>query len=143
MILYDGFPTFLPCKMIMQNPNLGPVTPNEMLQDFRSIADDWTTITNTEYWKLIGKIVGNIDITSWSGDINIKTEGSLGNAGNINIRAQNKYGALPGYKTGNVIITADSPQRIYTDPRDLFLDTHFAGKMQGNFVFFSSATRRV
>lgn len=138
-VLYDGFPTFLPCKMIMQNPNLEAVPPSGLLKQFRTIADNWNTITNKEYWKLIGKIVGNIDITSWSGDINIKTKGSLGNAGNINIRAQNKYGALPGYKTGNVIITADAPQRIYTDPRDLFLDTHLIGKLQNNFVFFSSS----
>lgn len=109
-----------------------------LLEKFRTIADDWTNITNKEYWKLIGKIIGNIDISSWSGDINIKTHGTLGNAGNINIRAQNKYGALPGYKVGNVYITADTPQRIFTDPRDLFLDTHLAGKFQGKFAWFSS-----
>jgi hypothetical protein len=138
MVLFDGLPTFLPCKMIMQNPNVEPVMPSGLLKKFRTIADDWTNITNKEYWKLIGKVVGNIDIKSWSGDINIMTEGTLGNAGNINIRAKNKYGALPGYKTGNVIITADDPQRIFTDPRDLFLDTHLMGKLQGKFAWFSS-----
>lgn len=96
-VLYDGFPTFLPCKMIMQNPSVGVPT-SGWIHQFRNIDDKWTNVTNTTYWKLISKVVGNIDIKSWSGDINIETKGTLGNAGNINLFANNKYGALPGYK---------------------------------------------
>lgn len=136
-VLYDGFPTFLPCKMIMQNPNISNVTTN-WLNEFRSIDDDWTNLNNDNYWKLISKVVGNINIDSWNGDINIKTKGTLGNAGNINLIANNKYGALPGYKAGNVNIDAHSPFRIFTDPRDLFLDTHLIGKLTGQFAWFSS-----
>lgn len=138
MLLYDGFPTFLPCKMIMQNPNIAPPS-GDWLSEFRYIDDDWLNITNTNYWKLFSKTIGNIDIRSWSGDINICTSGTLGNAGNINISAKNKYGNLPEYKTGNVNITADTPFRVYTDPRDLFLDTHLLGKLTGKFAWFSNA----
>ncbi len=136
-VMYDGFPSFLPTKMIMQNPNITPPS-GDFLAMFRSIDDDWQNITNVAYWKLISKVVGNIDIESWSGDINIKTEGTLGNGGNINLIANNKYGALPGYEVGNVKIIANTPFRIYTDPRDLFLDTHLLGKLTGQFSWFSS-----
>lgn len=126
--------------MIMQNPNIEtPNTPQESLANFRSIDDDWTKITNTNYWKLISKVIGNIDIKSWSGDINIETKGTLGNAGNINILARNKHGALPGYRAGNVTIKSDTPFRVFTDPRDLFLDTHLTGKFTGQFSWFSSS----
>lgn len=80
MVLFDGFPTFLPCKMIMQNPTVSAPSGNVWLQEFRSIDDEWTDITNKRYWKLISKAMGNIDIKSWSGDINIETTGTLGNA---------------------------------------------------------------
>lgn len=136
--LYDGFPTFLPCKMIMQNPLVTPVSGSDWIKDFRTIDDNWNNITNTAYWKLISRVIGNIDIKSWSGDINIETEGSLGNAGNINLFANNKHGALPGYKVGNVQVTANTPFRVFTDPRDLFLDTHLMGKFYGQFAWFST-----
>lgn len=35
-MLYDGFPTFLPCKMIMQNPNLGPTLPSRIITKFQN-----------------------------------------------------------------------------------------------------------
>ena len=137
-VMYDGFPTFLPCKMIMQNPSIEP--PGDgWISNFRKIDDNWNTITNTNYWKLISKVIGNIDIKSWSGDITVETKGTLGNAGNINLFANNKYGALPGYKVGNVQVAAYTPFRVFTDPRDLFLDTHLLGKLQGKFAWFSNA----
>lgn len=139
-VMYDGFPTFLPCKMIMQNPAIETPVPDDWLARFRTIDDNWNNITNTAYWKLISKVIGNIDIKSWNGDINVQTYGTLGNAGNINLFANNRYGALPGYKVGNVNIVADTPFRIYTDPRDLFLDTHLMGKIYGKFAWFSHAT---
>jgi len=138
-VMYDGFPTFLPCKMIMQNPAIEPPT-DGWISKFRNIDDNWNEITNTNYWKLISKVVGNIDIKSWSGDITVETKGTLGNAGNINLFANNKYGALPGYKVGNVQVAANTPFRVFTDPRDLFLDTHLLGKLQGKFAWFSNAT---
>lgn len=137
--LYDGFPTFLPCKMIMQNPSIKAPVPSTWLRDFRSIDEDWNKVTNTKYWKLISKVVGNIDIKSWNGDITVQTKGTLGNGGNINLFAKNKYGGLPGYKVGNVNILADTPFRVFTDPRDLFLDTHLVGKVMGKFAWFSHA----
>ena len=137
MVLFDGLPTFLPCKMIMQNPNISDVSPT-WINQFRTIDTDWTNLNNKNYWKLISKVIGNISIDSWNGDINIKTKGTLGNAGNINLVANNKYGALPGYKAGNVNIDAHSPFRIFTDPRDLFLDTHLQSKLLGQFAWFSS-----
>jgi hypothetical protein len=136
--IYDGLPTFLPCKMIMQNPNIKSVS-GAWIDNFRSIDDDWTNLNDNNYWKLISKVIGNIEIDSWNGDINIKTKGTLGNTGNINIIANNQYGALPGYKAGNVNIDAQSPFRIFTDPRDLFLDTHLRGKFLGQFSWFSSS----
>jgi hypothetical protein len=136
--MYDGFPTFLPCKMIMQNPNIVPPS-GTWISKFRSIDDDWNNITNENYWKLISKVIGNIDLRSWSGDINIITQGTLGNAGNINILANNKYGALPGYECGNINQVANTPFRIYSDPRDLFLDSHITKFTTGKFAWFSSA----
>lgn len=35
-------------------------------------------------------------------------------------------------------MVADTPFRIYTDPRDLFLDSHLLGKLTGKFAWFSS-----
>lgn len=137
-VMYDGFPTFLPCRMIMQNPSIEPPG-NGWIHQFRSIDDKWTNVNNKNYWKLISKVIGNIDIKSWSGDINIETKGTLGNGGNINLFANNKYGGLPGYKVGNVQIAANTPFRVFTDPRDLFLDTHLLGKLQGKFAWFSNA----
>lgn len=32
MVLFDGLPTFLPCKMIMQNPNIDPVMPSRIIR---------------------------------------------------------------------------------------------------------------
>lgn len=139
--LFDGFPAYLPCKMIMQNPNITATDePTDALKMFRSIDDDWTNITNTNYWKLISNVMGNIDIKSWSGNINVVTSGTLGNAGNINILANNKHGGLPGYTAGNVNIKANTPFRVYSDPRDLFLDTHLVGKLMGKFAWFNTAT---
>ena len=139
MILYDGFPSFLPCKMILQNPNISAPTEPDWIKNFRSIDENWNNISNTAYWKLLGKLMGNIEISSWNGDISMTTTGTLGNAGNINIFARNKYGVLPGYQAGNVKIAADTPFRIYTDPRDLFLDTDLMSKLTGKLVMFSSA----
>jgi hypothetical protein len=136
--VYDGFPTFLPCKMIMQNPNIDP--PEEpWIQNFRTIDDYWDEITNVKYWKLISRAVGNIDLRSWSGDISLVTQGTLGNAGNINLIAKNKYGGLPGYDCATIKEITDTPFRIYTDPRDLFLDTHIGKITTGTFSWFSSS----
>jgi hypothetical protein len=139
MLLYDGFPTFLPCRMIMQNPNIEAPTDN-WLSKFRSIDDNWTRITNTAYWKSFSNVMGNITLDSWSGDIDLHTKGTLGNAGNINILANNKYGSLPEYSVANINMKANTPFRIYTDPRDLFLDTHLLGKLTGKFAWFSNAS---
>lgn len=142
MVMFDGFPTFLPCHMIMQNPNID--TPgDDWLDHFRSIETDWMNLTNEKYWKLISRSIGNIDIRSWSGNINIKTEGTLGNAGNINISANNKYGSLPGYSAGNINQTTNTPFRIFTDPRDLFLDSHLESKIAGQFIWFSTAAETI
>lgn len=123
--LFDGFPSFLPCRMIMQNPNITVTKPkNTWIEDFRSIQLDWTQPLNVTYWKMVSKLIGNINISSWAGDISITTDGKLGNAGNININAQNQHGGLPGYKCGSVNISADSPKKIFTDPRDLFFDSN-------------------
>lgn len=140
--LFDGFPSFLPCRMIMQNPNTQAPekSANEWIEDFRSIDLNWNGILNTTYWKLIGKLMGNIDILSWCGDITINTQGTLGNAGNINIFANNKHGGLPGYECGNIKMIANSPQRIYTDPRDLFFDSSLPKKILGKYTLFSSNT---
>ena len=136
LILYDGFPTFLPCRMIMQNPNVIPTS--SWFEDFRTIDDDWTNVTNTAYWKLISKVIGNIDIKSWNGDINIETEGTLGNGGNIRLTANNKNGALPGYNCGNILMKSNTDFKIYTDPRDVFFDTDLQQKLNGGkFAFFS------
>mgnify|MGYP003302406291 CR=1 FL=1 len=135
--LFDGLPTFLPTKMIMQNPNIKSVS-GAWINDFRNIDDDWTNLNDNNFWKLISKVIGNVTVKSWNGDIDLKTAGTLGNGGNINIIANNQYGALPGYKAGNVNIDAQSPFRIFTDPRDLFLDTHLQGKFMGTFSWFSS-----
>ena len=138
-ILFDGCPSFLPCKMILQNPNIKPPTEKNWIKDFRSIDENWNNISNTAYWKILGKLMGNIEISSWNGDISLETYGTLGNAGNINIFAKNKYGILPGYQAGNVKIAADTPFRIFTDPRDLFFDSDLKSKIAGKFIMFSSA----
>ena len=92
-------------------------------KNFSKAEDDWRNITNEAYWKVLGKVVGNIDIRSWSGDINIKTEGRLGSAGNININAKDSVGTLPGYTGGNVNITSNAKKVVYTDPRNMFFDS--------------------
>jgi hypothetical protein len=138
LILYDGFPAFLPCKMILQNPNVTPPSDNSWINTFGDADDDWNAISNTKFWKVPGKVMGNIDISSWSGDININTQGKLGNAGNINIHANNNHGVLPAYKAGQVNISANSPLRVYTDPRHLFFDSDLKAKTTGRFVMFST-----
>ena len=139
-ILFDGFPSFLPCRMIMQNPNIQPPdkTSKQWIKDFRSIDVNWNGNLNKTYWKLISKLMGNIDISSWCGDISVVTKGTLGNAGNINIFANNEHGGLPGYQCGNVNIAADTPFRIFTDPRDLFFDSSLPKKILGKYTLFSS-----
>lgn len=92
-------------------------------KNFAKAEDNWQNVSNTAYWKVIGRLVGNIDIRSWSGDINIKTEGRLGNAGNINIEANDPVGTLPGYRGGNINITSHAKKTVYTDPRNLFMDS--------------------
>lgn len=124
----------------MQNPNVQPPekVKSKWIQDFRSIDVNWNSVSNQAYWKLISKVIGNIDITSWSGDITVQTEGILGNAGNINIFAKNKHGGLPGYQCGNINMTASTPFTIFTDPRDLFFDTDLKNKLKGKYYLFSS-----
>lgn len=142
-LLLDGFPSYMPCKMIMQNPNIkapSGVSDGSWLKDFRSIDDDWKNVTNTAYWKLISKVIGNVSIDSWTGDISLRTQGQLGNAGNINLLANNMYGGLAGYETGNVKIMSNSPFRIYTDPRDLFFDSDLTSKMTGKMICFSTVS---
>lgn len=127
LAIYDGLPAFLPVKMIAQNPNHEPVKKEDwdagQYKNYCNAEDNWKNITNTAYWKIIGKVVGNIDIRSWSGDINIKTEGRLGNAGNINIIAEDPVGTLPGYKGGTINIKSKAKKVIYTDPRNMFFDS--------------------
>lgn len=135
LLLYDGFPTFLPCRMIMQNPNIIPG--DDWPEQFRTIDSDWHNVTNTAYWKLISNMMGNIDIKSWNGNINIETEGTLGNGGNIYLTANNEHGAFPGYECGNIKMKANTDFNIYTDPRDLFLDTDMEQKFNQKFVWFS------
>lgn len=128
-VIYDGLPSFFPCKMINQNPNSKGVDQVTWAageyRNYSKEEQNWQQITNQAYWKVLGKLIGNIDINSWSGDINIKTHGQLGNAGNINISANDQVGSLSTNKngTGNVNISNQSKYRIYTDPRNLFFDS--------------------
>lgn len=143
LLIYDGLPVFLPTKMIVQNPNIPePNNINDLnwIPKFRSEASDWRNIPDDVYWKLPGKLMGNINIETWSGDINIKTESQIGCAGNINISACEKTGTLPGYKIGCVNISNSGKKRIYPDPRDLFFDSNFEARNKGQLNLFSHAT---
>jgi hypothetical protein len=142
-LIYDGLPVFLPTKMIVQNPNIpAPMNPDDLswIPNFRSEVTDWRSGDNTMYWKLPGRMMGNINIETWSGDINIKTDSELGCAGNINIVANERTGTLPGYQIGCVNIKNSAKKRIYPDPRDLFFDSDFMMKMAGQLKLFSHGT---
>jgi hypothetical protein len=143
LFIYDGLPVFFPTKMIIQNPNIPePNNTNDLswIPKFRSEATDWRNIPDDVYWKLPGRMMGNINIETWSGDINIKTESEIGCAGNINISACEKTGTMTGYKIGCVNISNSAKKRIYPDPRDLFFDSDFKARNQGQLNIFSHAT---
>lgn len=143
LLIYDGLPVLLPTRMIIQNPNI-PIPKNvndvSWVPNFRSEASDWKNISPSDFWKLPGRMMGNINIETWSGDINIKTNSELGCAGNINIEATESAGTLPGYKIGTVNIKNEGRKRIYPDPRDLFLDSDFQSRFMGQFKLFSHAS---
>lgn len=143
LLIYDGLPVFLPTKMIVQNPNIpSPENTDDLswIPNFRSEVTDWRSGDNEMYWKLPGRMMGNINIETWSGDINIKTESELGCAGNINIVASEKTGTLPGYQIGCVNIKNSAEKRIYPDPRDLFFDSDFMMRNVGRLKLFSHGT---
>lgn len=125
--VYDGLPAFFPVKMITQNPNHAPVEESDWkageYKNFAKSEDDWRNISNEGYWKVLGKVVGNIDIRSWNGDINVITQGRLGNGGNINIIANDPIGTFPGYQGGTINIKNRAKKAVYTDPRNLFFDS--------------------
>lgn len=143
LLIYDGLPVLLPTRMIVQNPNI-PIPKNaddvSWIPNFRSEAKEWREIATSDFWKLPGRMMGNINIETWSGDINIKTNSELGCAGNITIEATESAGTLPGYKIGTVSIKNEGKKRIYPDPRDLFLDSDFQSRMEGQFKLFKHAT---
>ena len=143
LLIYDGLPVFLPGKMIVQNPNI--VSPNNAddvswITTFRDEAKDWRSIKDDVMWKLPGRLMGNINIETWSGDINVKTKSELGCAGNINIQAEEKLGTFNGYKIGTLNFSANGKERIYPDPRDLFLDSDFFAKNAGMLMLFTHGT---
>ena len=143
LLIYDGLPVFLPTKMIFQNPNIpSPNNTDDLnwIPKFRSEVNDWRSGDNESYWKIPGRMMGNINIETWSGDINIKTESELGCAGNINITATEKTGTFPGYQIGCVNIKNSAKRRIYPDPRDLFFDSDFMMKNSGQLKLFSHGT---
>ena len=143
LLIYDGLPVFLPTRMIVQNPNISiPKNVDDVswVPNFRSEAKEWREISSSDFWKLPGRMMGNINIETWSGDINIKTNSELGCAGNINIEATESAGTLPGYKIGTVNIKNEGKKRIYPDPRDLFLDSDFQSRLGGQFKLFKHAT---
>jgi len=145
LLIYDGLPVFLPTMMILQNPNI--VAPNNSsdvswIQSFRDEASDWKNVKDDVMWKLPGRMMGNINIKTWSGDINIKTESKLGCAGNINIKATESAGTLPGYKIGTINIENNGRERVYPDPRDLFLDSDFQMRQSGVLEMFSHGTNK-
>lgn len=143
LFIFDGLPVLLPTRMIVQNPNIPiPKSPDDLswIPNFRTEAKDWKHISTSDYWKLPGRMMGNINIETWSGDINVKTNSSLGCAGNINIEATESGGTLPGYKIGSVNIKNSGKNRIYPDPRDLFLDSNFTSRMSGQLELFTHGT---
>ena len=76
LLIYDGLPVFLPTRMIVQNPNISiPKNVDDVswVPNFRSEAKEWREISSSDFWKLPGRMMGNINIETWSGDINIKT----------------------------------------------------------------------
>lgn len=142
LLIYDGLPVFLPTKMIIQNPNTAePMNDNDLswIPVFRNEPKDWRVIPDDIQWKLPGRCMGNINIETWSGDINIKTDSSLGCAGNISLYANESTGTMPGYKIGTIDIKSNANKRIYPDPRDLFFDSNFDKKLQGKLEIFSHA----
>ena len=143
LFIYDGLPVFLPTKMIIQNPNIqAPLNTDDIswIPTFRSELNDWRENDSNVNWKLPGRCMGNINIETWSGDINIKTDSSLGCAGNILISAKESGGTFPGYKIGTIDIKNEANKRIYPDPRDLFFDSDFKKRLNGQFQLFSHGT---
>lgn len=143
LLIYDGLPVFLPTKMIVQNPNvIAPKNAEDLswIPLFREDAKDWRSIKDDVMWKLPGRMMGNINIESWSGDINIKTESELGCAGNVNITAIEKVGTFNGYRVGTINFHNNAKERIYPDPRDLFLDSDFFKKNAGKLDIFKHGT---
>lgn len=141
--IYDGLPVFLPTKMIVQNPNINP--PENMddlswIPIFRSEPDDWRNVHDDVMWKLPGRLMGNINIETWSGDINIKSDSSIGCAGNINISAKESGGTFTGYKIGTINFDSYGKERVYPDPRDLFLDSDFEMKEAKKYQLFVHGT---
>lgn len=139
LMIYDGLPVFFPTQMIAQNPNI-PAPQNEQdtswIPRFWSEATDWREIPEDVMWKIPSKVMGNINIETWTGDINIKTESTLGCAGNITIKASEEGGTITGYKIGTVKIENYGKERVYPDPRNLFFDSNFEAKKNGNWNLF-------
>ena len=80
LLIYDGLPVFLPTKMIVQNPNIPePNNINDLnwVPKFRSEASDWRNIPDDVYWKLPGKLIGNINIETWSGDTEVLSDAKV------------------------------------------------------------------
>lgn len=143
LMIYDGLPVFFPSKMIAQNPTMGAPESSQDLSwvpNFSSEPKDWRDISDDVMWKMPGRLMGNINIETWSGDINIKTDSKLGCAGNINIEARENTGTIAGYKIGSVNIKNYGKERIYPDPRHLFLDSVFESKLNGKWELFSHGT---
>ena len=146
LIIYDGLPVFLPSKMIIQNPEpnvLNNVDDLTWIPNFRNELKDWRDDDDENiYWKLPGKLMGNINIETWSGDINIKTESTIGCAGNISISASESGGTLPGYKIGTIDIKNNANKRIYPDPRDLFFDSNYEKRLLGQLELFTHGSSK-
>ena len=143
LLIYDGLPVFLPSKMIIQNPNVtSPKNADDLswIPLFRGEVTDWRNIQDDVMWKLPGRTIGNINIETWSGDINIKTESELGCAGNVNITAIENIGTFNGYRIGTINFKSQGKERIYPDPRDLFLDSDFYQKNAGKLNIFKHST---
>ena len=141
--IFDGLPVFLPTKMIVQNPNIrGPENDSDLnwMHDFRKENSDWRNISTDAMWKIPSKLMGNINIETWSGDITVKTNSYLGCAGNIEISATEQGGTLPGYKVGTVEIKNSAERRVYPDPRDLFLDSDFLDRTK---IFVHGTDKKV
>lgn len=143
LLIYDGLPVFLPARMIVQNPNVtAPENADDLswIPTFRDEDTDWRSVRGDVMWKLPGRLMGNISIETWSGDISVRTASELGCAGNIILKAEEKLGTFSGYRIGCISMEANGKERVYPDPRDLFLDSDFFRKNAGRLTMFTHGT---